>query len=165
MADYDRAELERLQREAAARMREMQARAQPAGQPHSPARRQQAAGHRSEPPTDTIPMPSFVRIPNERADRPAEKEHFPPPAETGSTGKQAAPAGGRRPEGHKGGREGERPKTYIRKKQTGLDLMQMLNFKNIHLDSDRTLILLILLLLSGEEKDQYLTMALLYLLL
>ncbi|MCI8360834.1 MAG: hypothetical protein HFE86_05820 [Clostridiales bacterium] len=46
-----------------------------------------------------------------------------------------------------------------------MDLMKLLNFKNIDLDGDRTLILLIILLLSGEENDQFLTMALLYLLM
>ena len=164
MADYDRAELARLQHEAAARIREMHARAQSSSDP--PAQKQSASGQRQ--PEASIPMPSFVRIPYEQ--NPAGEEES---ARRNNAGRHAATAPAGRPStcsqdaavSSPPARQTSRSRTYVRKKQSGLDLMRMLNFKNIDLDSDRTLILMILLLLSGEEKDQYLTLALLYLML
>ena len=51
-------------------------------------------------------------------------------------------------------------------KQTGgFDLLKMLNLKNLTLDSDRTLILLMLVLLSGEGADKILMLALAYILI
>ena len=216
MADYDRAELERLQAEAAARIREMHARAQPAPSEPAPARRQPADD-------GLLPVPSFVRMPpgwtdGRQAERLAERqegrqaerqdrqeggqtyrrterqenphgprpdgrqtgrqeergerrfEPMPTPAEEPS---RRGPTPFRRPAGNEGrGRGSAEPRLPARRQEppsqasrgTGMDLMKLLNFKNIDLDGDRTLILLIILLLSGEENDQFLTMALLYLL-
>lgn len=154
MAEYSRAELERLQAEAAARIREMQARAQPAPKPAE---------------EGMPPMPSFVRIPHEQ-----QPERGQAGSRSGGNRQDTARRSAGPPPGPKAAPSHEkRPvplpvppaQSPARPRQTGLDLMQMLNFKNIDLDSDRTLILLIILLLSGEENDSRLMLALLYLLL
>lgn len=177
MADYDRAELQRLQTEAAARIREMHARAQPttasAPAPAESSRRRQA--------DDGLPpMPSFVQVPynhqdNRQQEQRNERRFEPMPERSGQQTRRNPPTP---PQHGGGGRSGgsspppERSDSAQRQersspgpRRTGMDLMQMLNFKNIDLDGDRTLILLIILLLSGEENDQFLTMALLYLLM
>ncbi len=52
-----------------------------------------------------------------------------------------------------------------KKTSRGLDLVKMLNFQNINMDSDRILILAVMLLLIGESNDELLLLALLYIML
>lgn len=51
------------------------------------------------------------------------------------------------------------------KRSNGLDLLRMLNFGNMNMDSDRILILALMLLLIGESNDELLILALLYIML
>ncbi len=51
------------------------------------------------------------------------------------------------------------------KSTKGFDLLGMLNFKGMEMDNDRLLILALFLLLSGEESDELLSLALLYIML
>lgn len=182
MADYDRAELERLQAEAAAKIREMHARAQPPAQTPS-ASAPPAPSNASHCGDSLPPMPSFVKVPYgrqepRREERQGERRFEPMPERSEPQARRSpapAPQQGMngRNGGHAGGQPSERnvPPAHRQERpspgprRTGMDLMQMLNFKNIDLDGDRTLVLLLILLLSGEENDQYLTLALLYLLL
>ncbi len=50
-------------------------------------------------------------------------------------------------------------------KKKGRDLLEMLNFKNLELDSDRITIIALALMLSAEEADELLIMALIYIML
>ncbi len=51
------------------------------------------------------------------------------------------------------------------KPRGGLDILKMFNFKNINMDSDRVLILAVLLLLAGNSSDELLLFALVYIML
>ena len=53
----------------------------------------------------------------------------------------------------------------VKHPSTGLNLLNMLNFKNLKMDNDRLIILALCLLLSGEETDELLLMALMYIML
>lgn len=53
----------------------------------------------------------------------------------------------------------------VHRSRTGFDLFRLINFKNLELDSDRVLILGLALLLSSEETDELLMLALLYIML
>ncbi len=50
-------------------------------------------------------------------------------------------------------------------KNNGFDILRMFNFSRLEADSDRTLILLILILLAGDGCDELLIFALIYLLI
>lgn len=50
-------------------------------------------------------------------------------------------------------------------RENGLNLLNMLNFKSIGMDHDRMVILALCLLLSGEEADELLLLALIYIML
>ena len=50
-------------------------------------------------------------------------------------------------------------------KNNGFDILKMFNFKNIQLDSDRVLIIAVLLLLMGDSSDELLMLALIYIML
>ena len=56
-----------------------------------------------------------------------------------------------------------RPAPPSRKKSGGL--FDLLNLNRFELDGDRSLLMMMLALLSGEEKDELLTLALLYIML
>ncbi len=47
----------------------------------------------------------------------------------------------------------------------GQNIMRLLNFKNLEMDSDRVLLAGLLLLLTGEEADEMLLLALIYIML
>lgn len=50
-------------------------------------------------------------------------------------------------------------------RNTGFDLLRLFNFKNMELDNDRVIILALALLLSSEQTDEILLLALLYIML
>lgn len=87
------------------------------------------------------PMPSFVQRPNNR-----QTEH--PPVNSEPHHKETAVTNGQ-------GKKGIFTK----------DILKFLDFKNLDLDSDRMLILLLILLLSGENSDEILLFALAYIML
>lgn len=49
--------------------------------------------------------------------------------------------------------------------RNGLDLLRILNFKNIKIDSDVLIIIALIFMLSNENSDELLLMALLYIML
>lgn len=57
------------------------------------------------------------------------------------------------------------PKEDPPPKAKSKDLLGLLNFKNIELDSDRIIIIALALLLCSEEADELLIMALIYIML
>lgn len=57
------------------------------------------------------------------------------------------------------------PPKEIPPKKKSKDLLGLLNFKNIELDSDRIIIIALALLLCAEEADELLIMALIYIML
>lgn len=59
----------------------------------------------------------------------------------------------------------EKPQQSMPPKKKGRDLLEMFNFKNLELDSDRIIIIALALLLSAEEADELLIMALIYIML
>ncbi|HCC35200.1 MAG TPA: hypothetical protein DEQ02_06015 [Ruminococcaceae bacterium] len=138
-SEFDRREIERMQAEAVRRVREMQARAN----------QTQSGGYQTTPhsPPKANPRPQQHSPPSKK----------PPPRN---------PLGGLFPSlfgggGHpgQGGHSGEGPK------KGGLDILKMFNLKEFNMDSDRTLILMMLVLFSGETSDELLMLALLYIML
>lgn len=57
------------------------------------------------------------------------------------------------------------PKNQSPPKNKGFDILRMFNFSKLEEDSDRSLILLILILLAGDGCDETLIFALIYLLI
>lgn len=57
------------------------------------------------------------------------------------------------------------PKTVSTPNSPSKGLFDLLNIKNFDIDSDRSLVLMMLALLSGEQNDELLTLALLYIML
>ncbi len=49
--------------------------------------------------------------------------------------------------------------------ESGLDILKLLNFKNMELDGDRIIILALALILSAEKADELLILALIYIML
>lgn len=65
-------------------------------------------------------------------------------------------------------RETEKTPTKIKnrpERKGGFDLLKMFNFSNLQLDSDRVLIIAVLLLLMSESSDELLMLALIYIML
>lgn len=56
-------------------------------------------------------------------------------------------------------------KKAINSKSTRGNLLELINFKNIKMDNDRLIILSLCLLLSAEEADEMLLLALIYIML
>ena len=56
-------------------------------------------------------------------------------------------------------------KSGILSRFKGIDFLKLFNFKNIHIDSDITIIIALLLLLSTEDTDELLVLALIYIML
>lgn len=83
------------------------------------------------------PTPDFVHLRSE----PQREESAPPPTPTDSKMRAHNNSGG------------------------GASLLKMLNFKAIKMDSDRTVILALMLLLMGDTDDELLLLALLYIML
>lgn len=130
----DRLEMERMQRDAENRMREMQ-------------RRSDRAVSGSSMP----PVPNFVRTnPMRRPDN--FRQPTPPKNEDNLKQSKTPP----RNENDKGAAKG---------KGKGFNLLSMLNFKGIKFDSDTILIIALIFLLSTEETDELLLLALVYIML
>lgn len=138
MAGYSKEEMDKMQNDAIQRVRAMQQRAQNVSK-------------------GSPPMPDFVR---------------PLSGQTGQTGRDRSPEQharpqpepSHRPQPEPNGRT-EEPHQPPPKQGRGASLLQMLNLKGIDIDSDRSLILMMLALLSGEGGDELLMLALLYIML
>jgi hypothetical protein len=114
-------DMERMQKDAEQRMRDMQRRSQRFTSSH-----------------DMPPVPNFVKLnPDLRNEpiKPKPKPQEKPPLCSNT----------------KGGK--------------GFDLLKMLNFKNLKIDSDVIIIVVLIFLLSGDDTDELLLMALLYIML
>ena len=192
MATDHQSELERLQSEAVKRVRDMQERAQ---RSLNGSQRNQHAYTRAEEqrqPADDrqnngntgagrIPTSYPGNMPvqqwrfNERTQPVPENRQNGPSAHNGNREarhmQQRSPDPPREPPRHAPEphetREPPRQKGFFSggKLTGGLDLLKMFNLKNMNLDSDSTLILLLLVMLSGEEADHLLLLALVYILL
>ena len=86
----------------------------------------------------SLTMPPFLRGGNQSTEKPQKQELSPD--------KSPSPA-------------------YENKQKNKLNLLELLNFKNIALDNDRIIILALCLLLSSEEADELLILALIYIML
>lgn len=64
-----------------------------------------------------------------------------------------------------GGKKEDPPKAQTPVKNKGFDILRMFNFSKLEEDSDRSLILLILILLASDGCDERLIFALIYLLI
>lgn len=128
-------ELQKMQRDAEQRMREMQ---------------RKTAKYSGN--GDVPPVPNFVRINNNMSERrPSNNQsqkNRPEQHKETYTKKQTL-----KPSSSKG---------LVGK---GLDLLKMFNFNNFKLDSDITVIVVLILLLSSEETDELLLLALAYIML
>lgn len=137
MKENNRTDMQKMQRDAEQRIREMQRKADRA-----------VSG------SDMPPVPNFVRVDNRQrqSQRQTQHEH-----EAGHTNKNQ-----NRPEHLQ-----EPPKPEIKEagSNKGLNLLKMLNFDKLKIDKDVMLIVVMILLLSSEETDELLLMALVYIML
>ncbi len=144
MADNQPKTMEQLQRDAERRMREMQARS-----------------NRALNGNDMPPVPNFVRM-NNRQQRPQPSSHSVQnkPPEKGHTGSQRPiPI----PEPTSAGTTAKG--NSILGKLKGLDLLKLFNFNNLNIDNDTLIIIALIFLLSTEETDELLLLALVYIML
>ncbi|MBP3691978.1 MAG: hypothetical protein J6I80_01895 [Clostridia bacterium] len=72
---------------------------------------------------------------------------------------------GKRPQRQPPQKQTPPPPPPERQQKRGKDLLEMFNFKNLELDGDRIIIIALALLLSAEEADELLIMALIYIML
>ena len=142
MTDKERKEMEKLQYEAAERVREMSRRAQ---NPISSA-------------SSMPPMPSFVQTPyNSKENHQDEHWH-----NQSSQSPKHSPSSGFSPPFE----EKHQPKFFpIQKQNKGFDILNMLNLKNLKMDNDIMLIIMMVLILSSETSDELLLLALVYIML
>lgn len=97
-------------------------------------------------PADIPPMPSFVRTPY------SNQRNTPSNTPARGSKSEVSHVPEKRPEKKPSGRK-------------GFDFLKMLNIKNLDIDSDRALVLLIFILLSSDGCDELLLLALLYIIL
>lgn len=126
---------EKMQQDAERRMQEMRMRSQ-------------RAIHGSDMP----PVPNFVQTSrqsnrNEAAPRP-NHPITPAPEQKKSTPPPSPP-----------------PKGGLLGRLKGVDILKIFNFKNLHVDSDVLIIIVLIFLLSTEETDELLLLALVYIML
>ncbi len=144
MADNNQRSMAEMQRDAERRMRDMQQRAA-----------------RAVNGNDMPPVPNFVRMnnrqntpPQSAYDRRSQGEQHqnnkPPQTEPSSNSDHHTPLP------KKGG---------ILSQFKGLDLLKIFNFKNIHIDNDVLIIIALIFLLSTDETDELLLLALVYIML
>ena len=146
-------DIERMQRDAEHRIREMQKRAD-----------------RADRGNDMPPVPNFVRMnqgrqqnrnqnqsqnqsQNQLRGRGQNSQGISPPADR-------IQSENRRENSTQGQQKGG-----LLSRFKGLDILKIFNFKNIRLDSDVLIIIALIFLLSTEETDELLIMALIYIML
>ena len=132
-------DLQKMQRDAEQRIRNMQAKS-----------------NRAVRNNDMPPVPNFVRLnrteqqarqSSQHNNHAANQHSVPPPNPNAERPKL--------PEKNDG----------ILGKLKGLDILKALNFKNIHIDNDVLLILALIFLMSNEDTDELLLLALVYIML
>ncbi len=96
---------------------------------------------------DTPPVPNYVKMSPQRPQTAQPQRPVQPINETHPTPYSPPRKGG------------------ILSKFKGIDFLKLFNFKNIHIDSDITVIIALLLLLSTEDTDELLVLALIYIML
>jgi len=143
VTDKERKEMEKLQYEAAERVREMSRRAQ------NPLSSQGAIP----------PMPSFVKTPYNKVSPNHQDEHR---QDTSSQNQKHNSFLGFSPSV-----DGNRPQKALQfqQKSKGFDILNMLNLKNLKMDNDVMLIIMMVLILSSETSDELLLLALVYIML
>lgn len=128
-------DLEKMQRDAEQRLRDMQ-------------RRSRNAVNSGDMP----PVPNFVQVGTRQGHRPQQSNsRRPTPPEEAHKEPKPQNKPPLMPKSNKGGK--------------GFDLLKMLNFKNLKIDSDVMIIVALIFLLSTEETDELLLMALVYIML
>lgn len=161
MPDYKQNDIEKMQRDAEQRIREMQKRAD-----------------RTIRGSDMPPVPNFVRLnhghqPDKVQDNSREQDRGQNRSSQSNTSDrrqngrgQTSPHGDRRQTA-----PNDRPTAANRQQGgilsrfKGLDILKIFNFQNIRLDSDVLVIIALIFLLSTEETDELLMMALIYIML
>ena len=144
MTEKERKEMEKMQYEAAERVREMSRRAQnPISSPAS-----------------MPPMPSFVQTPynnkgnTNTRDEQRQNQSSQNPKHNPSSGLSSL------------FEENHSTKSLpILKQNKGFDILNMLNLKNFKMDNDIMLIIMMVLILSSETSDELLLLALVYIML
>lgn len=129
--------MEKMQRDAEQRLRDMQRRSA-----------------RYDLNTDIPPVPNFVQVGNSR--RPMQSNR-----RQADTHEQKSPP---RQESD-GSAKNDSKVTDTPSLRKGFDLLKLFNFNNFKLDNDILVIVVLILLLSSEEADELLLMALVYIML
>lgn len=138
MMEQGEKDIEKMQHDAAQRIRQMQRR---------------SARYIDN--SDIPPVPNFVRLAqNDHLDRHIKSKEE---AQRNLTPNNKSPNHSPQPIAEKQSSHGLLGK--------GFDLLKMFNFKNFKIDSDITVIIVLILLLSSEDTDELLLLALAYIML
>jgi len=138
MSQPDRAETERMQRDAEQRIRDMQRRSE-----------QAVRG------SDMPPVPNFVRTNGMRNNQGFTHQNHIQKRE------------GANENNNKNNSNIINPTTSSNQsdRKKGFDILKLLNFKNLKLDNDMIIIIMLILLLSTEDTDELMLLALIYIML
>lgn len=118
------------------------------------------SGH--SPQGGALKMPPFLST--SRNDQ-TGKNHRDRPPQSKSSNRNPKPEHHPEPKSESTPSRSEKPNREPYAKGNGLNLLNMLNFKSLGMDHDRMVILALCLLLSGEEADELLLLALIYIML
>lgn len=100
-----------------------------------------------------IPMPSFISLPNNGQNK--EQSHVTDGIKNNKEKTENTTAEKHEPS----------PQKKQSNQNLGKNILSMLNFKGMKMDNDRLIILAVCLLLAGEETDELLMLALIYIML
>ncbi|MBE6798386.1 MAG: hypothetical protein E7525_01190 [Ruminococcaceae bacterium] len=143
MPEPSEKELQRMQRDAEQRMREMQRRTA-----------QFSHGH------DTPQVPNFVRLSQQQTNRRPKPDNRPATTQQPDARGQSGAANKSQKPLNRGVQNSSHGTL-----NKGFNLLRMFNFENFKLDSDITIIIVLILLISSEETDELLLLALAYIML
>lgn len=145
MADNQQRSMAEMQRDAERRIKEMQQRA-----------------NRAVTGNDMPPVPNFVRMNDRRGSHAQSHNSRPEQGQTQNGRQNHTPAP---PESAKPSNAKEPKKGGLLSRFKGLDILKIFNFQNLKIDNDVLIIIALIFLLSTEETDELLLLALVYIML
>lgn len=141
MNDYEKSEFERHKKAAEKQLNEMY----------------YGAGNKSRN-NNGIAMPSFISLPKNGQNKGQSQR-------TESIKNEKEKNETKTPENKTSKGQESSSKTFQNSPILGRNILNMLNFKGMKMDNDRLIILAVCLLLAGEETDELLMLALIYIML
>lgn len=145
MADNQQRSMAEMQRDAERRIKEMQQRA-----------------NRAVNSNDMPPVPNFVRMNDRRGSHAQNHNNRPEQGQAQNSRQNHKPAP---PESTQPSNAAPSQKGGLLSRFKGLDILKIFNFQNLKIDNDVLIIIALIFLLSTEETDELLLLALVYIML